>query len=53
MSTEMQRQAIALEQNNGQLLRLIALKVGVADLLVDAHLTRELEIRYPLPEEIV
>ena len=43
---------VALEQNNGQLLRMIATQVGIPERFIKDHLDREIEIRYPLPEEV-
>jgi len=48
----MDNRTVALEQNNGELLRMIAQHIGIPEQFVKSHLEREIEIRYPLPEEI-
>lgn len=46
-----EQKIIELLNINGQLLRVIAGKLGITAETIEAHLERSLEIRYPLPEE--
>jgi len=47
-----EQKIIELLNINGQLLRVIAGRIGISDEMIEAHLERSLEIRYPEYEEV-